>query len=303
MEAPRDRRSRAAAERALVRLVTAYGRVPDFVLLGGLVPDLLCAGTPRQHIGTTDVDLQLNLEINAGSQNAAHLESALLTAGFRADAERVWRWHDSFDPKAIVRVEFLADLDHVPANATVLFEECDRLGAANLRGTGFAAVDNEILRLTAETAGQQTTVAVRVARLAGYLLAKIHAAYGRRAPKDWYDIAFVLLHTPGGPTAAGAAVGELLASQRASATGSALDDLAANFADESAQGPTAFAEAMLRLYPELDWDTLTADAVTAVSMFLRLLGSRTQAAGRSGSGRRRSAGSTSTGGGKGAFGS
>jgi hypothetical protein len=40
-EPQRSRQARALAEAALVRIVTAYGKTPEFVLLGGLVPDLL----------------------------------------------------------------------------------------------------------------------------------------------------------------------------------------------------------------------------------------------------------------------
>ena len=39
----RSRRARELAEGALVRLVHAYGETPEFVLLGGLAPDLLCS--------------------------------------------------------------------------------------------------------------------------------------------------------------------------------------------------------------------------------------------------------------------
>ena len=61
-------------ESALVRLVSAYGETPEFVLLGGLVPDLLCGDAARQHVGTTDVDVQVDLEIQGGSTNAPRLE-------------------------------------------------------------------------------------------------------------------------------------------------------------------------------------------------------------------------------------
>jgi hypothetical protein len=40
---PRSQAARAAAELALVRVVGYYGGRPEFVLLGGLVPGLLCA--------------------------------------------------------------------------------------------------------------------------------------------------------------------------------------------------------------------------------------------------------------------
>ena len=40
-ETPRTRAARAAAERALIRVVHHYGGRPEFVVIGGLVPDLL----------------------------------------------------------------------------------------------------------------------------------------------------------------------------------------------------------------------------------------------------------------------
>ena len=51
-EPPRSRDARALAEAALVRLVLEYGEIPEFVLLGGLVPDLLCSSAQRAHVGT-----------------------------------------------------------------------------------------------------------------------------------------------------------------------------------------------------------------------------------------------------------
>ncbi len=68
---PRSRAARRAAEDALVRVVHHYGETAEFVLLGGLVPELLCSGAGVSHAGTTDVDVQVNLEIAAGSTNMA----------------------------------------------------------------------------------------------------------------------------------------------------------------------------------------------------------------------------------------
>ncbi len=90
----RSRRARDLAERALVRLVRVYGDVPEFVLLGGLVPDLLCRTAARPHQGTTDVDVQVDLEIQSGSVNSERLERALKDCGFTSDPQRVWRWRD-----------------------------------------------------------------------------------------------------------------------------------------------------------------------------------------------------------------
>jgi hypothetical protein len=59
---PRSLAARAAAELALIRIANHYGGRPEFVLLGGLVPDLLCAQSGTRHAGTTDVDVQVDLE-------------------------------------------------------------------------------------------------------------------------------------------------------------------------------------------------------------------------------------------------
>src|SRR6266508_6170332 len=97
-EPGRSRQARQLAETALARIIDAYGAVPEFVLLGGLVPDLLCTRTSTRHAGTTDVDVQVNLEIAGGSVNAARLEAALRDVGFVPDHERAWRWQDQRAP-------------------------------------------------------------------------------------------------------------------------------------------------------------------------------------------------------------
>ena len=272
-EPARSRQARHLAEASLVRIVRGYGTVPEFVLIGGLVPDLLCSRSDQLHVGTTDIDVQVDLEIANGSANARRLEEALRGAGFTADAERGWRWQDRTAPGLVVRAEFLSDLDDVANHTAVTFDECQDLGALNLRGTGFAARDRRLRRLSTDIDGVTANVALRVAALAGYLLAKTHAAYGRQATKDWYDIAYVVLHNDlGGPTAAGQRVAERFGAELAGQTRTALDELAANFADPSSQGAVAYAEAMLGGYPGLDWDLLVNDAVAAIDQFTTAVG-------------------------------
>lgn len=263
---PRSRAARAAAERALIRVVHHYGSRPEFVLLGGLVPDLLCAGSGFTHSGTTDVDVQVNLEIAAGAVNAARLERALRNAEFEPDAERVWRWR-SDDGPAVVKFELLADLDTERAGTTIVFAGCNALGAANLRGTSFAVRDIEVHRLRSRVGGVEQTAEINVTGLAGFLLAKCAAAHSRRKPKDWYDIAYVLLHNAaGGVEEAARAVLDRFATDMRSMT-TALDDLADNFADPSAQGALAYADEMHRNHPDLDHRALLADGVAAVLGF------------------------------------
>lgn len=86
-DVPRSRPARAAAERALVRMVHHYGGRPEFVLLGGLVPDLLCSTSGLPHAGTTDVDVQIDLEVAGGGVNTRRLERALRALDARAYLE------------------------------------------------------------------------------------------------------------------------------------------------------------------------------------------------------------------------
>jgi len=122
----------------------------------------------------------------------------------------------------------------------VRFDECEQLGAVNTRGTGFASRDVEARQLTAKVGDDLLTIEVNVTGLAGFLLAKSAAARSRRKPKDWYDLAFVLLHNDaGGPIAAADAVTTRFPSDLVGATRTTLDDLLANFGAPADQGVSA----------------------------------------------------------------
>ncbi|MFV0411444.1 MAG: hypothetical protein ACK5LJ_17630 [Paracoccus sp. (in: a-proteobacteria)] len=274
-EIPRSRIARAAAEAALVRVVHHYGATPEFVLIGGLVPELLCSESAYRHAGTTDVDVQVNLEIAAGAVNTRRLEAALANAEFEPDSERVWRWRaDGAETGAVVKFELLADVDTEPAGATIVFDECDQLGAANLRGTGVAARDIEPRTLRARIGDKWTEATVNVTGLGGFLLAKVAAAHARNKRKDWYDIAFVLLENDAGGV--DAAIGAVLtltdANLRAHET--TLDELRSNFADGDAQGTTAYVDQMMLDHPGLTAATVRADAILAVDQFVKGLNGR-----------------------------
>jgi hypothetical protein len=271
-ESGRSRRARAAAEAALVRVVHHYGGRPEFVVLGGLVPELLCSQSGYKHAGTTDVDVQVDLEIACGTVNAVRLEQALQNAEFEPTNGRIWRWQaDGFD-RTVVKFELLADLDTVAAGTVLAFDGCEQLGAVNLRGTKFAARDVVVTTLRSKVGEDLRIVDVHVTGLAGFLLAKAAAAHSRRKRKDWYDIAFVLLHNDaGGPRAAAAAVRGTFIDDLVGGMRTALDDLVANFGSPTNQGPEAYASQMRLDHPDLAETTLRADAVLAVAEFHTLL--------------------------------
>lgn len=268
-EAARSREARASAEAALVRVVHHYGSKPEFVVLGGLVPQLLCSTSDYEHAGTTDVDVQVNLEVATGSVNSRRLERALRNAEFEPEGTRAWRWTaPGRTARSVVKFELLADLDDVGAQETILFDDCEALGAVNLRGTGFASRDVEVRTLRARIGGQPYTADVNVTGLAGFLLAKAAAARERRLRKDWYDMAFVLLNNDaGGPAAAAAVVRERFGKELGGRVRTAIDDLLANFANPTDQGPRAFVEQMVADHPDADREQLATDAILAVREF------------------------------------
>jgi hypothetical protein len=269
----RTGRARRAAELALVRVCSHYGERPNFVLLGGLVPALLCSDSDRLHAGTTDVDVQVDLEIAAGAEHARRLEIALKNADFRLDSERVWRWEtvQGGGYKAVIKFELLADLADQPQGVDVRFNNTDRLGAVNLRGTGYASKDYAPRTLVAYDQGARISAEVNVTGLAGFLLAKTAAAYGRHKSKDYYDIAFVLLHRnevfddEGGALEPADVVLRRLGAP--AEMRSAIEDLAANFADDHAQGVGAYVDQLLINTPGLDPAIAATDAQLAVGAF------------------------------------
>jgi hypothetical protein len=96
-------------------------------------------------------------------------------------------------------------------------------------------------------------------------LAKTAAAYGRSLLKDWYDIAFVLLHNDaGGPAAAASLTRDKFEKDLVGGMRTALDELAFNFELAESQGPIAYAMQMKVDHPDSDYDQLCADAILAV---------------------------------------
>ena len=269
----RSESARKAAEGALVRVAVAYGETPSFILLGGLVPGLLCASSTMRHAGTTDVDVQVNLEISASQKNGKRLENALIAADFKPTQTRVWRWEaprSDVDGRrgSVIKFELLADLDDQQAGAEVIFDDCERLGAANLRGTGAVTDDFRTLEFTsASKAGTPVTASIHVTGLAGFLLAKVAAAEARRAEKDYYDIAFVLLHNGNSdPEEAADRILDVFGKPKG-ARATQITELRANFSGPGSQGVESYVTQILVDHPETDPSVAAADAQLAVEAF------------------------------------
>jgi len=195
-DAPRTRVARVAAEAALVRVVHHYGERPEFVVLGGLVPELLCSvspyghagtrcrcpGRPRDHCGHCPHRPAGTRPPQCGVPTRCRVSVALVADGL---------WSN-----VVVRFELLADLDDLPEGVTVIFDGCQDLGAANLRGTGYAARDVEIRQLTSKIGGVLHKAEVNVSGVAGLLLAKIAAAIaddGQRTGMTSHSCSFAMI--------------------------------------------------------------------------------------------------------------
>lgn len=260
--------ARAAAEQALVRLLAGGPTSELLIVLGGLVPATLTEKMPSapSHLGTTDVDILLVTQLTA-EFDLGPIEAALKAMDFSPVGDG-WRWTGRINER-VVKIEFLCDLDAQPAEAIVTPAGCVGLRAVNLRGTGSVELDHRELTLQ----GPDGPVRVRFAALAGYLLAKIAAARTRGADKDYYDLAYVLLHNDaGGPTAAARSVNASPAAAKLAGMRSTLFEIRERFGNDRAVGAQAYAQEALKVTPEASRAMLAADAAAAVNEFLGALG-------------------------------
>jgi hypothetical protein len=276
-ELERSPAARLLAEQALIWLVYELRetKVP-IIVVGGLVPEVLAREAELEapgHLGTTDVDILVALHTNTEADLSA-LEIALDRAGFELDPKVAegWRWRARVG-SAAVKVEFLCDLDDQPASQAIPLPGCKRVTAANLRGTGFVARDHVAETLTGELPlGETVTVEVNFAGLCGYLMAKLVAARERGKEKDYYDLAYVLLHNrAGGPTEAGKLLIGGPFAEDVRARPSLFREISARFAGPDDVGPSGYAGQTLQINPEENAAILRQDAVGALALFIDAL--------------------------------
>jgi hypothetical protein len=244
----RSAEARAIAERALGRLLLASAPASEqLIVLGGLVPPTLArTGSPETpaHLGTTDVDILLVTHLTA-SRDLGAIEAALEAMHF-APQEEAWRWSGRVEGR-IVKIEFLCDLDDQPAEAVIRPVGCSKLRAVNLRGTGERDCRDYVLHVP------EGDPHVQIAGLAGYLLSKSAAARTRGADKDYYDLAYVLLHnSAGGPIEAASIVKASPLADALPGLRSTFVEIRERFRNDRAYGARAYAREALKVTPEDD---------------------------------------------------
>ena len=265
----RSAEAREIAERALGRLLAASAPTgEDLIVLGGLVPPTLArtdAPEVPAHLGTTDVDVLLVTHLTA-EHDLGRIEMALETMHFTPQADG-WCWSGRIEDR-IVKIEFLCDLDDQPAEAIVQPVGCSRLRAVNLRGTGYVERDHHEYILHVP----EGNLRVQIAGLAGYLLSKSVAVRTRGADKDYYDLAYVLLHNDaGGPTEAATIVKASPVADALPGMSSTFLEIRERFRNDRAHGARAYAREARKVTPEDDAQLLAADAAAAVNEFLDTL--------------------------------
>jgi hypothetical protein len=214
---PRSREARARAELALVDLALAFGEhAGDLVVIGGLNPDFLAPAAPVPHLGTTDVDilLELGFVYDRDDLDFSWLSAALERAGFEPKTVDAWQWFRHSDD-ASVRVDFLCDVADSP-DQTIALPGTTAVSAKNLAGPSGALASPITRELTVGAESRHVhpdapeTLSLRFASLGGYLLAKAAALVTRRQEKDAYDFMYVALYNPAGPTGAALAIAAAL---------------------------------------------------------------------------------------------
>lgn len=176
-----------------------------FVIVGGAVPWLLLRGARPQHIGTLDIDLDLNPDALADGEYASLVE-ALEKKGYERGKDdlkpfQVRRWVKIDDGE---RVGVLVDL-LMPRGAKGDQNEEKLVEGLRVQGThgGDVALTHHVTRRFEGTMpdGRPNEVELLVATIPALLVMKGYALVGRDKRKDAYDIYFSVRNYDGGPTA------------------------------------------------------------------------------------------------------
>lgn len=204
-----------AAYAVLIELGQVLGAWREkFVIVGGAVPWLLLRGARPQHIGTLDIDLDLNPDALAAGEYATLVE-ALEKKDYERGKEglkpfQLRRWV-KLDDGAPVGV--LVDL-LMPRGAKGDQNEDKLVEGLRVQGAygGDVALAHHVARLFEGTMpdGRTNEVELLVATIPALLVMKGYALVGRDKKKDAYDIYFSVRNYGGDPTALAGECAKLL---------------------------------------------------------------------------------------------
>jgi hypothetical protein len=278
-------------ERTLVTLLRGLGPWKQgLYLTGGLVPRYLVprpAGSELpQHVGTTDVDLVLDIEVLAEVEAYRKLVKNIEDLGFergKNDEGQVqhfsWRRRME-DGLTTVVLDLLCDADLSEGGQVVKLPGERRLSALKVPGARLVIEDHLEVELTVELLEERGVVRekARVANIVPFVVLKALAFDDRGEEKDAYDLVYCLMYYRGGPEdVASAFAGWLRRAPDEPLLPRAVEILRGRFASDShvhgamKDGPTAYAR--FRTNPgRTDLNAVRRqDAVAAVEAFLARL--------------------------------
>ena len=235
-------------ERVLVTLLRGLGPWKQSVyLIGGLVPRYLIGA---EHVGTSDVDLVLDLPLVAEIEAYRTLEQNLKALGFergRNDEGQAQHhsWCQLVEAGLTVTVDLLCPdwesmprqrLQPVPGNRAL---SALRLPGAHLVMQDFQEVVLEVELLHERGMARET---IRVASATAFLVLKALAYEDRVEEKDAYDLIYLLERGPGGPEGIGRAFRQRLVDwPEEKLLVRTLEILRTRFAQPRHDGPVSYA--------------------------------------------------------------
>ncbi|HHR6079570.1 TPA: hypothetical protein ACS7ZY_001948 [Providencia alcalifaciens] len=199
-----DQNITEACERTLLTLLSAFGSMKETLrLVGGLVPRYLTPATPPDvpmHVGTSDVDIVLNLEILAADNEYASLASQLKARGFTRWIEEgkiaSWRWSCEVNDKIKVIVELLRDAgDEEPGKAISV--DGEKVSALTIKHAGIVHdwyQEKEIAAHLLNGDGVSVDI-VRFADVPAFVILKALALEQRQERKDAADLIHVIRYS------------------------------------------------------------------------------------------------------------
>ena len=271
-----DERGVKAVRSVLVELAQVLGAWRlKFVIVGGAVPWLLLPDAKPEHVGTLDIDLDLNPDALSEGEYATFVE-ALEKAGYERNVDdlkpfqlRRWVPVDSAEPVAVL-VDLLMPRDAEGDRNRKKLVEGLRVQRAD--GAGVALEHNAPLKIEGTMPdGRLNEVELLVATIPALLVMKGYALVGRDKQKDAYDIYFSVRNFPDGPVALAAQCAPLLADDVAR---KGYENIVSKFRHSDDFGPATvrrFLEESAAL-GELTPAQIQTDAYEQVSAFLRALG-------------------------------
>lgn len=192
-----------ACEVALGLLYEAFGGFKDSLrLIGGLVPRYLAPAEPA-HVGTTDVDIVLDVEVLLAGEDYSSLRSQLKKAGFQRLVKdgkaSSWQWQLDVSGVAVV-VEFLVHSDS-PEEKGLVPLDGEEISACRIPYAGMAAgwCVARTLRFERPDGAGISSETIRHVDAAAFVALKALAMKYRHEAKDVADLVHVLRHCAGAP--------------------------------------------------------------------------------------------------------